>query len=91
LEWVDFQVMRATHASIGRRLKLDSKVTADQRGHGVGVAIEEYTKTSLEDRAGCGEEVGRSDFGEIEGGCYTPEAVSLMECSAAQCFWVSVT
>jgi integrase len=41
LEWVDFQVMRATHASIGHRLKLDPKATADQRGHGVGVAIEE--------------------------------------------------
>jgi integrase len=51
LEWVDFRVMRATHASIGHRLKLDPKVTADQRGHGVGVAIEEYTKTSLRDRA----------------------------------------
>jgi hypothetical protein len=51
LEWVDFQVMRATHASIGHRLKLDPKVTADQRGHGVGVAIEEYTKTPLTDRA----------------------------------------
>ena len=51
LEWVDFRVMRATHASIGHRLKLDPKVTADQRGHGVGVAIEEYTKTSLQDRA----------------------------------------
>jgi integrase len=50
LEWVDFQVMRATHASIGHRLRLDPKVTADQRGHGVGVAIEEYTKTSLRDR-----------------------------------------
>ena len=51
LEWVDFQVMRATHASIGHRLKLDPKVTADQRGHSVGVAIEEYTKTSVKDRA----------------------------------------
>ncbi len=51
LEWVDFQVMRATHASIGHRLRLDPKVTADQRGHGVGVAIEEYTKTSVKDRA----------------------------------------
>ena len=50
-EWVDFQVMRATHASIGHRLKLDPKVTADQRGHGVGVAIEEYTKTSVKDKA----------------------------------------
>ncbi len=26
-------------------------VTADQRGHGVGVAIEEYTKTTVKDRA----------------------------------------
>ena len=43
--------MRATHASIGHRLGLDPKVTADQRGHGVGVSIEEYTKTSLKDRA----------------------------------------
>lgn len=51
LDWVDFQVMRATHASIGHRLKLDPKVTADQRGHGVRVAIEEYTKTSVKDRA----------------------------------------
>jgi len=25
-------------------LKLDPEVTADQRSHGVGVAIEEYTK-----------------------------------------------
>jgi hypothetical protein len=62
LEWVDFRVMRATHASIGHRLKLDPKVTADQRRHGVGVAIEEYTKTSLKDRAVAAkklEEVGR--------------------------------
>jgi integrase len=50
LEWVDFQVMRATHASIGHRLRLDPKVTADQRGHGVGVAIEEHTKTSVKDK-----------------------------------------
>ena len=51
MDWVDFQVMRSTHASIGHRLRLDPKVTADQRGHGVGVAIEEYTKTSVKDRA----------------------------------------
>ena len=29
LEWVDFQVMCATHASIGHRPKLDPKVTAN--------------------------------------------------------------
>ena len=36
---------------IGHRLKPDPKVTADQRGDGVGVAIEEYTKTSVKGRA----------------------------------------
>jgi site-specific recombinase XerC len=64
LEWVDFQVMRATHASIGHRLKLDPKVTADQRGHGVGVAIEEYTKTSLEDRAVAARKLEESVLGK---------------------------
>jgi hypothetical protein len=57
---VDFQVIRATHASIGHRLGLDPKVTADQRRHGVGVSIEEYTKTSLKDPRGLGAEHYRS-------------------------------
>ena len=26
-------------------------MTADRRGHGIGVAIEEYTKTSVKDKA----------------------------------------
>ena len=62
MEWVDFRVMRA-HASIGHRLKLDPKVTADQRGHGVGVAIEEYTKTSLRDRAAAAKKLEESVLG----------------------------
>jgi integrase len=63
LEWVDFQVMRATHATIGHRLKLDPKVTADQRGHGVGVAIEEYTKTSVKDRAAAAKKLEQEVLG----------------------------
>jgi hypothetical protein len=65
LEWVDFQVMRATHASSGHRLKLDPKVTADQRGHGVGVAIEEYTKTSLKDRAVAAKKLEDAVLGKV--------------------------
>ena len=64
LGWVDFQVMRATHASIGHRLKLDPKVTADQRGHGVGVAIEEYTKTSVKDRAAAAKKLEQEVLGK---------------------------
>jgi integrase len=64
LEWVDFQVMRRTHASIGHRLKLDPKVTADQRGHGVGVSIEEYTKTTVKDKAAAARKLEREVLGK---------------------------
>jgi DNA-binding winged helix-turn-helix (wHTH) protein/integrase len=51
LGWVNFQVMRRTHASLGHEAKIDPKVSADQRGHGIGVAIDVYTKSSMKDRA----------------------------------------
>jgi integrase len=51
LGWVNFQVMRRTHASLGHHAKVDPKVSADQRGHGIGVALDLYTKSSMEDRA----------------------------------------
>jgi integrase len=66
LEWVDFQVMRATNASVGHRLKLDPKVTADQRGHGVGVSIDEYTKTSVEDRAAAAKKLEEAVLGKAK-------------------------
>ena len=51
LGWVNFQVMRRTHASLGHQAKVDPKVSADQSGHGIGVALDVYTKSSMEDRA----------------------------------------
>jgi integrase len=51
LDWANFQVMRRTHASLGHEVGVDPKVSADQRGHGIGVAIEVYTQASLEKRA----------------------------------------
>jgi integrase len=51
LGWVNFRVMRTTHASLGHRAKVDPKVAADQRGHGIGVALDVYTRSSIEDRA----------------------------------------
>lgn len=33
LDWVDFQVMRRTHARLSREAGIDPKVQADQRGH----------------------------------------------------------
>ncbi len=50
LEWVDFQVMRRTHASLSRKAGIDPKVVADQLGHGIGVSLDVYTKSDLEQR-----------------------------------------
>lgn len=51
LGWVDFRVMRRTNASLGHDAKVDPKVSADQRGHGIGVSLDVYTKTSIEQKS----------------------------------------
>jgi integrase len=50
LGWANFQVLRRTHASLGHAAKVDPKVAADQRGHGIGVALDVYTQSSIEAR-----------------------------------------
>jgi len=50
LGWVTFQVMRRTNASLGHKRDVDQKATADQRGHGVSVAMNEYIQTDLEQK-----------------------------------------
>ena len=47
LEWVNFQVMRSTHASLMRELKVYPKVVADQLGHSLDVDLNVYRKTAL--------------------------------------------
>jgi hypothetical protein len=60
LGWVNFQVMRRTHASLGHHAKVDPKVAADQRGHGIGVALDIYTKSSIEDLAAAAKQLEES-------------------------------
>lgn len=60
LGWVNFQVMRRTHASLGHHAKVDPKVSADQRGHGIGVALDVYTKSSIADRAAAAKQLEES-------------------------------
>jgi hypothetical protein len=48
LSWANFQVLRRTHASLGHEVGIDPKVSADQRGHGIGVALDVYTHSSVE-------------------------------------------
>jgi hypothetical protein len=50
LQWATFQVLRRIHASLGHDAGIDPKVAADQRGHGIGVAIDVYTKAALSKR-----------------------------------------
>ena len=45
------------HASLGHDAGIDPKVAADQRGHGIGVAIDVYTKAALSRRAEAAEQL----------------------------------
>jgi integrase len=50
IEWVNFQVMRRTHASIMKELGVDPKWVADQLGHSLDVSQNVYTQVSVEQR-----------------------------------------
>lgn len=50
LKWVNFQVMRRTHASLMHELGVDPKVVADQLGHSLDVNLNVYTDSGLEVR-----------------------------------------
>lgn len=50
LDCVDFHVLRRTHSSLMRELKVDPKLVADQQGHTLDVNMNVYTQTSLESR-----------------------------------------
>ncbi len=44
LGWVNFQVMRRTHASLMNKLEVDPKVVAEQLGHTLDVNLNVYTE-----------------------------------------------
>jgi integrase len=60
LGWGNFQVLRRTHASLGHDAGIDPKAAADQRGHGIGVAIDVYTKAALSKRAEAAEKLEKT-------------------------------
>jgi len=62
LGWANFQALRRTHASLGHEAGIDPKVAADQRGHGIGVALDVYTKAGLAKRAEAAEQLEKSVF-----------------------------
>jgi integrase len=52
LGWVNFQVMRRTHATLMKALGADGKLVADQLGHSLDVNQNVYTQSSVESRLG---------------------------------------
>lgn len=50
LAWADFRAMRRTNSTLMRAAGADAKVSADNRGHGLGVAMEEYTHSTPEQK-----------------------------------------
>jgi integrase len=50
LEWTTFQILRKTNASLSKKAGVDPKVASDQRGHGLGVSLEVYTSSDLEQK-----------------------------------------
>ena len=50
LGWATFQILRKTNASLSKKFGIDPKVAADQRGHGLGVSMEVYTSSDLEQK-----------------------------------------
>jgi integrase len=64
LGWVNFQVLRRTNASLSRKANIDDKVSADQRGHGLGVSLAVYAVSDLEQKI---EAVGRLESDVLKG------------------------
>ena len=50
MEWASFQVLRKTNASLSKKAGIDPKVSSDQRGHGIGVSLEVYTSSDLDQK-----------------------------------------
>ena len=50
LDWATFQVLRKTNASLSQKAGVDPKVASDQRGLGLGVSMEVYTSSDLEQK-----------------------------------------
>lgn len=51
LGWADFRAMRRTNATLMNAAGADPKVSADNRGHGVGVSQDVYTHATADQKA----------------------------------------
>lgn len=68
LEWAAFQVLRKTNASLSKKAGVDPKVASDQRGHGIGVSLEVYTTSDLEQKRAAINKLEAAVFKRLEVG-----------------------
>lgn len=68
LEWVNFQVFRRTNASLSRKANVDDKVSADQRGHGLGVSLGVYAVSDLQQKMDAVRRLEAEVLGDAETG-----------------------
>lgn len=50
LGWATFRVLHKTNATLSKKAGVDPKVVSDQRGHGLGVSLEVYTTSDIEQK-----------------------------------------
>jgi integrase len=75
LDWATFQVLRKTNASLSKKAGVDAKVSADQRGHGIGVSLEVYTTSDLEQK--------RAAINKLEEAVFQKQKIGLATANAA--------
>ena len=68
LSWATFQVLRKTNASLSKKAGVDPKVASDQRGHGIGVSLEVYTTSDLEQKRAAIKKLEAAVFKHLEDG-----------------------
>jgi len=47
---IESNLLRKTNASLSKKAGVDPKVASDQRGHGIGVSLEVYTNSDMEQK-----------------------------------------
>jgi hypothetical protein len=62
---VDFKVLRRSNASLGHVVKVDPKVSADQRGHGIGLSLDVYTKSNIQQKGVAAKKLEDSVLGKV--------------------------
>ena len=47
---IESNLLRKTNASLSKKAGVDPRVASDQRGHGIGVSLEVYTNSDMEQK-----------------------------------------